>query len=73
MCELFQQERCSREECRCSLGRYEGLQTFPLRDLPLELSRDETLKHDFGQVQAIDDLPCSSIINDVSSDAACSC
>ncbi len=68
MCELFQQERCSREECS-----YEGLQTFPLSDVPLELSRDESLKHAFGQVHAIDDLPCLSIINDVSSDAACSC
>ncbi len=44
-----------------------------MRDVPLELSRDESLKHAFGQVHAIDDLPCLSIIKDVSSDAACSC
>lgn len=29
----------------------------PLRDFPLELSRDESLKHAFGQVQAIAGLP----------------
>ncbi len=49
MCELFQQERCSRR----GTGAIWGV----MRDFPLELSRDESLKHAFGQVQAIDDLP----------------